>query len=582
MSIVSKIGLKSVRFTDGIVNTSILFAILLLFGFGAFSMWDINQVHSVACSSRYERYRPTVEYEDGGISFAGLQEINPDVFAWLNVYGTNIDYPVVQGQDNMQYVSMNIFGRHSLAGAIFLDYRNARDFSDFNNVLHGHHMANQVMFGEVSMFSDADYFNERRYGTLFFDGQEHGIDFFAFINVAANNRSVYRPHIIGEEAKQEHLDMIFEVAMHVHEDVVVTTADRLVLLSTCSPGVTHMRDVLIGVITDEVRPNPFPEEERETIITILPQMARIDALPDVWGGMDGWMQAAIVALAILLIVIACAVLFGKKGIAALSVGLLFSIIAVQAVSASSVAEVILPVRQFAPDGVTFMYRLTAYDVDHEDRVFSITGNQTVDVGPIIFRHGGIYHFSLQTTSPDRDGIVTDRRVINITVYVTHERETYVAIYRGEQKLDFIYFQHERVIYPPPPPPPEPPPTEQYVPNRPLLPLIPQEPRDQYVPADPDEPYVPGVPDLIDPPPVQEPECVVCEPCEPCDPCDPLVEVLVRDDPIRQEREDDGKYVSPQTGDLNNPGIWAAVLAAAGIGLGLVLVISHKKRKEPTR
>ena len=244
----NSVGMILIRLTNGFINTGLLIVILLLFALGSYAMWDSNQVRHAASSTRYERYRPTAE--DEGASFANLQAINSDVFAWLTVYGTNIDYPVVQGQDNIRYVNTNAEGRHSLSGAIFMDYRNTPYFADFNSILYGHHMETRTMFGEIGMFFDKDYFDARRHGTLFFNGQEHGLDFFAFVHVDAHDRRVFQANVTEQEARQAYLNLLMELAIHTHDDVLVTTDDRIVLLSTCSPHSTNGRDILVGKIVD--------------------------------------------------------------------------------------------------------------------------------------------------------------------------------------------------------------------------------------------------------------------------------------------------------------------------------------------
>ncbi|MCL2405203.1 MAG: sortase, partial [Defluviitaleaceae bacterium] len=453
MNIAQKLGLKTIRTVDMLINTSVLVVIVLLMAFGAFSLWDTNQIHAIACSSRYERYRPDMDEEGGGISFLGLQAQNSDVFAWLTVYGTNIDYPVVQGRDNVRYVNTNIAGRHSLAGAIFLDYRNCQSFTDFNNVLHGHHMANRVKFGEISMFHDAAFFNERRYGTLFFDGVEHGLEFFAFIHVNAHDRRVYRYNVTGEESKQAHLDMIFDMAIHLREDMIVTTDDRLVLLNTCAPGVTHMRDVLIARITDEVRPDPF-FVERETIIPVLPTMANIDAIPDMLARFEGWGQVAIMTFVFLLILLACVVFIGKKSTAVIGVGFMLAIAFTQTANASTTTDVNLTVHQTAPAGSTFSYRLTPQSAGFSYIDFTITGTNQVQVGPITFTHPGTFHFTLQTTTASMANTTIDNRLYTVVVRISGTMQAFVGIYAGEvgsPKVEEIRFTHVHV--PPPPPPP---------------------------------------------------------------------------------------------------------------------------------
>ena len=160
---------KAVRTANSLVNFAVLAAILLLLAFGCYALWDSNQVYNAANAAQYEIYKPTAA--DEGKSFGELQAINPEVFSWLTVYGTNIDYPVTQGGDNMKYVNTNAEGSYSLSGSIFLDYENSRDFSDFNSILFGHHMEKQAMFGEIGLFSDKDYFNARLYGSLYYNGR---------------------------------------------------------------------------------------------------------------------------------------------------------------------------------------------------------------------------------------------------------------------------------------------------------------------------------------------------------------------------------------------------------------------------
>ena len=80
-----------------------------------------------------------------------LSSINSDYQFWINVEGTNIDYPVVQGSDNDFYLNHDFNKNYLPAGSIFLDYRN--DFeTDYNTVIYGHHMRNSTMFGQMETF----------------------------------------------------------------------------------------------------------------------------------------------------------------------------------------------------------------------------------------------------------------------------------------------------------------------------------------------------------------------------------------------------------------------------------------------
>jgi sortase B len=249
-----KRGIKVIHAADSVVNTALILIVLLLLAIGGYALWDANQVYNAADSARYEVYKPGEEEES--LSFGELVKINPDVFAWLTVYGTHIDYPVAQGKDNMTYVNTDAKGHYSLSGSIFLDKGCKRDFSDFSSILYGHHMDAQKMFGEIGLFADKSYFDAREYGSLYYGGEWHGLEFFAFLHADAYDSSVFRVKIEGKKAQEEYLAKLLNMSEHTR-DIGVTTKDRIVLLSTCSPSPTNGRDILVGRITDDLHANAF-------------------------------------------------------------------------------------------------------------------------------------------------------------------------------------------------------------------------------------------------------------------------------------------------------------------------------------
>ena len=91
--------------------------------------------------------------------------------AWLTVDGTKIDYPVVQGETNLEYINQDIYGEFALSGSIFLDSRNDRKFIDSYSLLYGHHMDNGAMFGDVMNYKEKEYFESHKTGTLYLNEQ---------------------------------------------------------------------------------------------------------------------------------------------------------------------------------------------------------------------------------------------------------------------------------------------------------------------------------------------------------------------------------------------------------------------------
>ena len=246
------IAVKTINYLNQTVNLAVLLITIALITFAGYALWDSNKLYQAADKSHYAVYKPSIK--DEGKSFEALQAINAEVIAWLSVYGTNIDYPVTQGPDNMKYVDTDAEGRYSLSGSIFLDSNNKRDFSDYNNILHGHHMAKNVMFGEIGNFSDRKIFDAHQYGNLYIAEKDFGLEFFAFIHADAYDISIFSPGIKAEN-RQVYFDNLLAHATHIR-DVDVTPDDRLILLSTCSSRSTNGRDILVGRITNNIFRDP--------------------------------------------------------------------------------------------------------------------------------------------------------------------------------------------------------------------------------------------------------------------------------------------------------------------------------------
>ena len=85
------------------------------------------------------------------IDFAALLATNPDTVAWIEIPGTNINYPVVQTTNNETYLSRTFDGDTSISGTIFLDADNAADFTNVNSILYGHHRYDRTMFADLDL-----------------------------------------------------------------------------------------------------------------------------------------------------------------------------------------------------------------------------------------------------------------------------------------------------------------------------------------------------------------------------------------------------------------------------------------------
>lgn len=90
------------------------------------------------------------EEETKAIDFSELLKKNPDTVGWIKINNSNIDYPVVQSNDNDYYLTHSFDKSYNSAGWIFADYRNKFDGTDRNIILYGHHRKDGSMFADVA------------------------------------------------------------------------------------------------------------------------------------------------------------------------------------------------------------------------------------------------------------------------------------------------------------------------------------------------------------------------------------------------------------------------------------------------
>jgi sortase B len=236
------------RILNGVIAL-ILIGALLFSGYGFYDSWSIIQ--GAKLDNTVMQFRPTLGDTDAdNPSLSELQEINPDIVGWLTVDNTTIDYPVVIGQTNQDYLNWDVYGEFSLSGSIFLDYRNSRDLTDFYSLIYGHHMAGNVMFGQLPEFLEDEFFQSHTTGTLFLPDRTIQIEWFACLETDAYDAVMFFPNRAKtEEGKQKLLDYVGANASQFR-DLDLTISDQIVALSTCQDGTTNGRCILVGRVVN--------------------------------------------------------------------------------------------------------------------------------------------------------------------------------------------------------------------------------------------------------------------------------------------------------------------------------------------
>lgn len=236
------------RGADRVLTAVIGVILILILFYACFALWDTWRIYDRAgIDDSLLQYKP--QLIDNSEGFAELMAINPDVCAWLTVDDTHIDYPVVQGSDNVHYVNTDVYGDFSLSGSIFLDFRNERDFSDSYSLIYGHHMDADAMFGELDEFVQRDYFEEHTTGTLYLPENSCDIEWFACLKVDAYDAQIFSPGDFTESEQDALLTYLLEHAVQYRE-IGVTNENRILALSTCSDTSTNARIILAGRLSE--------------------------------------------------------------------------------------------------------------------------------------------------------------------------------------------------------------------------------------------------------------------------------------------------------------------------------------------
>lgn len=285
--------LKAIRLCSALIDYFVLILSVLLLVLSAYAMWDSHKVYQAASAEEFVQYKP-VSGDDN--SYQKLREINHDIIGWIEVYGTHIDYPVLQTDNNDKYLDETVNGEYSTAGSIFLDCRNSKDFSDFNSIIYGHHMSEGKMFGDLDKFAEKDFFETHKYGKLQLnDKRELGIEFMALVKTHGSDSKIFGMGIHSANEKKALVEHVYQNALQSRE-IAVEENDRLVFLDTCNFTFTNGRFILVGKLTAKASENSFAEtEETKSFSHLIKKVQKIPLL--------FWLLLLLILLIILIFII---------------------------------------------------------------------------------------------------------------------------------------------------------------------------------------------------------------------------------------------------------------------------------------
>ena len=167
------------------------------------------------------------------INFEELKQKNSDTVAWLKVENTNIEFPIVQANNNSYYLTHNFDKKYNVAGWIFADYKNKLDGTDRNIVVYGHNMRNNSMFGSLKDVITEEWYNneENKYITFVTENEYQTYQVFSVYQIKTEDY-----YIQTEFKSNEFQEFIDTITKRSKKDfgINVSKEDTILTLSTCA------------------------------------------------------------------------------------------------------------------------------------------------------------------------------------------------------------------------------------------------------------------------------------------------------------------------------------------------------------
>lgn len=198
-----------------------------------------------------EKSQQTNLSADLPVNIAEIQKEMPDVYGWIEIPGTKVNYPVVQREDdNLYYLDRTPEGSSNIEGSIFSEDYNRRDFTDPVTVLYGHNMKNGDMFGELHLFEDKSFFDANR--DLYIYLKDKKLTYRIFAAVLFDNRHIMQSYDFSSEDSFllfiREIMSIRNMRSNVDGDVSILPTDKIITLSTCHGMGSDYRYLVLGVL----------------------------------------------------------------------------------------------------------------------------------------------------------------------------------------------------------------------------------------------------------------------------------------------------------------------------------------------
>lgn len=252
-------GRRKKKGGSNIVSNIILVIAIVVFAVSAYKLYGIFSEYNKG-DKEYQKIQDLVintekkddtKEEAFSVDFEKLLEMNSDVVGWIRFdEPSEINYPVVQGGDNEEYLKRTFEANTNKLGTLFVDVNNPGDFSGRNTFIYGHNMKNGSMFAQLLKYKDDSFYKEHPYFYIYTpDGKVRTYEIFS-AGVVKDTSDSYIMDYADDAAFQTYIDYIKQQSAYP-TSAEVTTASKIVSLSTCTNVRDDERFLVHGVMIKE-------------------------------------------------------------------------------------------------------------------------------------------------------------------------------------------------------------------------------------------------------------------------------------------------------------------------------------------
>lgn len=187
------------------------------------------------------------------IDWGGLKAENGDIMGWIEVPAVGIQYPVLQGESNEEYLHQSVNGEWRTAGSIFLDSENSPEMTDKHSIIYGHNMRNGSMFASLRNFNEQEVYESCPYFWICTEKKDL-LYRIVSVHVAVTGDESFTLFPSSIRNKDFSVWMDKETGKsQIESPVPERYIERLVTLSTCTPSSDSTRQLVQGILIREIK-----------------------------------------------------------------------------------------------------------------------------------------------------------------------------------------------------------------------------------------------------------------------------------------------------------------------------------------